>query len=305
MASKTDSILPADFLDSPAQNIKVSRIDFSETPLKEYRDLYAVILDNVMTPEECDTFLRAAEATAPETGWERAMVNVGGGRQRMMTDQRNCGRIIWDSPEAVAKIWKRIEHLPDVQEIVRLENKPKVVGSGPGMRNEIWKFTRPNERMRFLKYVGGEYFKAHCDGTYETPDKKERSYFTMHLYLNDAGVVAEEELKDMSKAETKENVRNVLVGGATTFYAYDMRRRLDVQPKTGRILLFQHRHLIHSGEDVVKGVKYTMRTDLMYTLSDEQSSQKAEPEEKPLKGVKEGTDGVSESQQYQWMSRRQ
>jgi len=55
-----------------------------------------------------------------------------------------------------------------------------------------------------------------------------------------------------------------LKGGATTFYDYNMMGRIDVVPKCGRVLLFQHRNLIHSGDDVIKGVKYTMRTDIMY-----------------------------------------
>ena len=44
---------------------------------------------------------------------------------------------------------------------------------------------------------------------------------------------------------------SVLVGGATTFHSYNMMRQLDVLPKAGRILLFQHRDLLHSGDDVV------------------------------------------------------
>jgi hypothetical protein len=28
--------------------------------------------------------------------------------------------------------------------------------------------------------------------------------------------------------------------------------------------MFQHRNLLHSGDDVVRGLKLTMRTDLMY-----------------------------------------
>ncbi len=55
-----------------------------------------------------------------------------------------------------------------------------------------------------------------------------------------------------------------LVGGATTFFSNDEKRRLDVQPKAGRVLIFQHRRLYHSGDDVLKGTKYTMRTDIMY-----------------------------------------
>lgn len=45
-----------------------------------------------------------------------------------------------------------------------------------------------------------------------------------------------------------------------------MTRRMDVTPKAGRVLLFQHRLLIHSGDDVVNGTKYTLRTDIMYKV---------------------------------------
>lgn len=92
-------------------------------------------------------------------------------------------------------------------------------------------------------------FQAHCDGTYETPDRKERSYFTLHLYLNDA---------DDSRGQEP------LEGGATTFHSYNMQKRFDVKPKYGRVLMFQHRFLLHSGDDVVRGTKYTMRTDIMF-----------------------------------------
>jgi hypothetical protein len=43
-----------------------------------------------------------------------------------------------------------------------------------------------------------------------------------------------------------------------------MTRRLDVDPKMGRVLIFQHAHLLHSGDEVQEGMKYTMRSDLMY-----------------------------------------
>jgi len=92
---------------------------------------------------------------------------------------------------------------------------------------------------------------AHCDGTYETPDGKERSYFTLHLYLNDA----------VGKDGKKQ-----LEGGATTFFDGTLSQRIDVVPKVGRVLLFQHRFLIHSGDDVISGEKFTLRTDIMYML---------------------------------------
>ena len=147
-----------------------------------------------------------------------------------------------------------------MQEILRLEKVPRIFGNGPAKRDEVWRLTRPNERMRFLKYEGGEYFRPHCDGSYETPDRKERTYFTLHLYLNDA-----------------DDNRAALEGGATTFHSLsgDEAKDFDVLPKTGRILLFQHRDLLHSGADVLKGVKYTMRTDLLYTLESTKSDTKS------------------------------
>ncbi|KAK3713398.1 hypothetical protein LTR37_008590 [Vermiconidia calcicola] len=304
MGKPTTSALPQGFLTTPAPNITASRINFAETPVPAYKDLYAVVLDNVLSPSECETLVRAAEATQ-NNGWERAMINIGGGKQRLMTEERNCGRIIWDSREVVAKIWNLIEHVPEVQEIVRLENVPKISGNGPAKRGEVWKFSRPNERMRFLKYVGGEYFRPHCDGSYETPDRKERTYFTLHLYLNNAGVITEGELQDLNPQQRSEAYKNVLVGGATTFHAYNMRDKYDVLPKAGRILLFQHRDLIHSGDDVLQGVKYTMRTDLLYSLettkSEERRSKMPVLEDDASASSEEGTDGMAEAQKYGYM----
>lgn len=86
------------------------------------------------------------------------MVNVGNGQQRLYEDTRKCGRIIWDDRDIVAKIWARIEDtVPDIH---RLQDWSVVTGPGPTKRREVWKVTRLNERMRFLKYVGGEYFKG-------------------------------------------------------------------------------------------------------------------------------------------------
>lgn len=94
----------------------------------------------------------------------------------------------------------------------------------------------------------------HEDGVYQTPDGSERSFFTFHLYLNGQGGI--------NNTLTTED--DTLQGGATTFHSHNMKRRYDVMPKTGRVLIFQHRSLWHSGDDVVRGVKYTMRSDILY-----------------------------------------
>ena len=80
-----------------------------------------------------------------------------------------------------------------------------------------------------------------------TPDGKEISYFTLHLYLNEA------------------DEKNPLKGGATRFHSGDYEGVYhDVAPRTGSVLVFQHRGLWHSGDELESGTKYTMRTDIMY-----------------------------------------
>lgn len=150
--------LSKDFLSSPAPNLTRTDIDFKKGGiLTAYDNLWAVVLDGVLSEEECDTLINGAESTT-DGKWERALINIGGGMQAMYEDTRKCGRIIWDDRDIMAKLWARIEGA--VPEIQRLNNWPDVTGNGPAKRKETWKLTRLNERMRFLKYVGGEYFKG-------------------------------------------------------------------------------------------------------------------------------------------------
>jgi hypothetical protein len=55
-------------------------------------------------------------------------------------------------------------------------------------------------------------------------------------------------------------------GGATRIHG-QRDRYYDVEPKKGRVLIFQARNIAHSGDDVVKGVKYALRTELMFRQS--------------------------------------
>lgn len=98
--------------------------------------------------------------------------------------------------------------------------------------------TRPvgaNERFRAYRYEPGQRFAPHLDGCFKR-DAHERSELTLMIYLNDG-----------------------FGGGATRFLDYD----LDVVPKTGMALLFQHR-ILHEGCAVTSGVKYVLRSDIMY-----------------------------------------
>lgn len=84
--------------------------------------------------------------------------------------------------------------------------------------------------------------------------------------------------------------------------------KYDVLPKAGRILLFQHRDLIHSGDDVLSGTKYTMRTDLLYSLESGEPRQRGKPQQKSKMPILEdavsedkATDGLKEAQAYGYL----
>lgn len=108
--------------------------------------------------------------------------------------------------------------------------KPHVPEEAMGMRA-----VGANELLRCYKYERGQWFKPHYDGAFIRSDV-ERSLYTFMVYLNDG-----------------------FEGGATALLDLDV----DIEPKPGRALLFQH-FILHEGCEVQRGVKYAVRSDIMY-----------------------------------------
>jgi hypothetical protein len=92
-----------------------------------------------------------------------------------------------------------------------------------------------NERFRCYRYEAGQRFAGHFDGAF-VRDNGEQSLLTFMVYLNQG-----------------------FTGGETRFLDWDR----VVVPRVGMALLFQHR-LLHEGAPVVAGVKYVLRSDVMY-----------------------------------------
>ena len=90
-----------------------------------------------------------------------------------------------------------------------------------------------NELFRFYRYQRGHQFRGHYDESY-VRNELEASYYTFMVYLNDN-----------------------FQGGDTTF------RELRVQLRQGMALIFLH-SLYHAGSEVTQGVKYVLRSDVMY-----------------------------------------
>ena len=98
------------------------------------------------------------------------MVNVGGGYEVIVPDYRNSDRIIWDQGVVMNRLWKRILQGEGIKEYLgRLEGEEYdyVLGRTGKWKNEsgsAWVPTAQgvNERMRFLKYGAGQFFRRAC-----------------------------------------------------------------------------------------------------------------------------------------------
>ncbi len=176
------------------------------------REPTVFLIHDFLTPLECVAHIARAEAI----GFEAATL---GGSGPVYREIRDNDRVIHDDAELSATLYERA--------------RPFLVPE--------WMMRTPtgfSERWRYYRYVPGNRFKWHGDGSHRR-DNGEESQFTFMIYLNDD-----------------------VEGGATNF-------RLDgevmsVTPRAGAALVFMHKHL-HEGAEVLAGVKYVLRTDVMYS----------------------------------------
>ncbi|UOD33181.1 2OG-Fe(II) oxygenase [Massilia violaceinigra] len=111
-----------------------------------------------------------------------------------------------------------------------------------------WTLCGLNERFRYYRYGPGEYFKWHRDGVFaRSPDEESR--LTFMIYLN---------------ADFE--------GGDTEF------RTEFIKPQQGAVLVFPHK-LSHQGTEVTEGLKYVLRTDVMYRRAESRLRAAGEPTE--------------------------
>jgi predicted 2-oxoglutarate/Fe(II)-dependent dioxygenase YbiX len=130
-----------------------------------------------------------------------------------------------------------------------IRNNTRVMFDDPGLAAELFarisgaipaqvrgrRATGVNERFRCYRYEAGQRFAPHYDGAYAR-SPTECSELTLMIYLNDD-----------------------FTGGKTAFHDFDV----EATPRTGSALLFQHR-LLHEGCVVSSGIKYVLRSDVMY-----------------------------------------
>ncbi|KAH8822830.1 hypothetical protein DL96DRAFT_1469838 [Flagelloscypha sp. PMI_526] len=266
-------------------------IDWAQTPLPEYKDHYAKVIDGLFSSEECAELLALATSEPPKTDpasplaqlqehhatkpnpqtgkveWQQAAVHYGLGASSnyVDTDYRNSDRILRFDVDAANKIYEKLRPLlPELWEIRQTEENgeagkwSKIVSRTRDTSNTVWKLVGVNERLSYLRYKPGHYFRAHCDGNQDLPDGR-KARVTIQIYLNGP------------PHDSEDPNASTLRGGSTRFLSPSNpdRRYYDIEPKMGRVLVFQHRGLWHSGHDLEAGEKYALRTDLFFTTEEE------------------------------------
>jgi len=107
-----------------------------------------------------------------------------------------------------------------------------------------WRIHSMNTKFRLAKYYPGNKFDTHCDAAFG-PREDFRSFYTVNIYMNDD-----------------------FTGGCTRFYQDDLDKHCEaIQPIPGMALIFRQppgESHYHDGEIVKSGIKYLLRTDVMY-----------------------------------------
>ena len=160
-------------------------------------------------------------------GYEAA----GFGRQKArVAAVRNNDRLIEDNPARAQSLWLGIQQIvPEAWWRVDMMRRG-AIGQ--------FELVGLNPRFRWYRYGVGQRFYPHVDSMVVTADGLV-SFVTVLIYLSDQ-----------------------VLGGQTRVETRDGRSHV-VAPQVGRVLCFDHQ-LMHEGMPIDQGVKYVLRTDLLY-----------------------------------------
>lgn len=109
-----------------------------------------------------------------------------------------------------------------------------------------------NSNIRMYKYTEGQHFGSHYDDSVTDPETGTHSEWTLLIYLS--------------------GKEDGVVGGETIFYPGEGKKKdkeLPIVPELRRGMALLHRHgyecFRHEGALVQKGVKYVLRSDVMFS----------------------------------------
>ena len=197
---------------------------------------------NVFSRAECEAFIAATEA---EGYTQDASVSL----PRSVRHNENFVWIVDDTTHRI--IWERCKNL--------MADPAGIFGGKQALGL--------NQRFRFYKYGPGDFFKPHTDGAWPGSRVVE-------------GKLVQNAFRDRySKMTFLVLLNDGFEGGATQFWVDrddptkpatepDRATRVNVRTPAGGVLCFPHGfhplHCLHASLPVTKGVKYIIRTDILF-----------------------------------------
>ena len=225
----------------------------------------------LLSRRECQRVIRATERAAEPS------------------DYRGNRRAQWhdDSGQLCARLWQRVQpHLPAILNVDWLPGEDQ----GDYPKRGRWQAVGLNPRFRFSKYFPGERFQLHADAlAWLQPDYC--SFLTLNIYLNDlqaahdavprartthqnsSSQAGDQQLKGKSSTlgsaadmDTHAHAAT-LPRGLTHFYLSRNKGEAPVASgggNAGSAVVFKQEQALHAGEALGTGLKYLMRTDVMF-----------------------------------------
>jgi len=200
--------------------------DKDDITTKQLPQGLGTVVEGLLTRLECQRIIAETE-------------NLGYGYTNFPKQYRGNRRLQVDDATGAmaAKIWKRIRaHVPESLTV----NWTPEDGDYP---TGIWTPVGCNTRFRFSKYFPGDQFLVHVDNMIGL-GRDRCCLLTVNVYLN-----------DLEPGQC----------GRTRFY---LERGGDPIGSTGGVagnaVIFKQEHVVHDGEKLTSGLKYLMRTDVVF-----------------------------------------
>lgn len=191
------------------------------------------VIKNFLSPEECQSIIQVSEKQGfVSTNYDQ--------------NHRSNTRLVLSDEKFAQLCFQRIA--PYIPKFVTWNNQQWIVDS-------------INPMFRCCKYIPGQKCGRHTDFHHVESNTK-RSFFTFMIYLNNVQSVLDQSDLDPKKTE---------VGGRTLFYQEDKEEMFsfhqvaEISPEQGLLVFFHHDNL-HEGEELYKGEKYIIRSEIIYTL---------------------------------------
>eukprot|EP00761_Pharyngomonas_kirbyi_P000774 gb/GECH01000775.1/.p1 GENE.gb/GECH01000775.1/~~gb/GECH01000775.1/.p1 ORF type:complete len:333 (+),score=67.43 gb/GECH01000775.1/:1-999(+) len=250
---------------------KVPPVEKEQLPLEED----AFLLHNFLSPEQCRWIIDATEDLGyqEQVYWEtrppyrrntRVRITSAPPSDQDQDQDQEAEKEERDVEGFMGWLWRHIRpHVPDTVTLQDLDIYTRMdLEGGGGYPTGTWHPTAVNDIVRCCKYDPGGVFSAHFDGNH-VRDDGERSFYTFMIYLNggfqagNTNFLVRRQYHDDAAADLPDSA---------TGPEYGIRYRL--RPYAGLAIVFRHT-LLHEGEPLGSDVKYLLRSDVIYSLEEE------------------------------------